>query len=1340
MLKLIKKYESLDDDAKNVIHTLVLSPIMLAFDEIADAIGNYYTLTDKRIQSILDRCVKFGLVKVNSTFTKRYIIDDYMRVWIYPLIINDKPDKTIKSTVGFYYYDRYDALLDYLSALVHKSKTLEEQEIRLFMRADIQIRYLSAIFEQPAYEKRYPDISGKLICMLYKQYTQSVIREFGNLEKIQQLDEKLKANASKELRGEQAEIAFRRGDFSSVLKTSLGLDIDTLYFAKAITSFFSDKIEDALEFFGKGIKKQRRIYSTTYLPLINEVALFYIVAWLSKDSKDYTLVFRKIVEKRNSKYYNETTMVLIEACDYFTQDAERSMRIADYFREIETNKSSELNLWKIIALGLVGEHLNHNKISAAKTLIMNAYQNGYFPAAYEAAYTLLKETESLEIREIYDDLSQKLKYAPLLSQVKTVEIWEKQLSTYLMLESVQLLVRKEEGIGNARVAYRFYPKRNAAQPILQSRQADGNWTAGRNISMDNFKRRKVECMMEQDKRIAAIEAKKYYTYEIATESLTEMTGHPYVYLEDSNIPVELIASQPVLSIAKLKNGSYKLECDVTDIRNNVLIVKETNTRYKVYTFTAPQREIINAIANAKNIPEQGFERLQKVLKHFSTYIGIQSDLLMNENDGQARQVEPDSRIHIQILPFGDGLKTELFVKPFGTHPPYCKPGRGGKALMAYDNGERVQVIRNIEQENQYNEILLNDIQSIESLNTTNGLMSFDNPYDSLDLLEILERHQAISVVEWPEGERIKIRKSVQFGDFDMRVSSGVDWFALDGELRIDENTILSIKDLLELVRQGQGRFVELSNGEFLALSEQLRRSLLELAAFSSGAPKGVKINRFASESLVDVFNDFENLKVDKAWNDFRKRIETVQQAEVAVPVTLKAELRPYQVAGYQWMIRLAEWGAGACLADDMGLGKTVQAIAVLLQRAQRGPSLVVSPVSVQPNWVNEVRKFAPSLVVKTLNEGTREETLASLVAGDLLITSYGLLLSEETSITAIQWATIVLDEAHAIKNYTTKTSKAVMSLQAEFRMILTGTPIQNHLGEIWNLFNFINPGLLGTLQHFTDKFIKPGKDAHKSLKKLITPFILRRTKTAVLDELPPKTEIIRKIELSNEEHAFYEALRRKAIETLASDEGTQGAKHLKTLAEITRLRQACCNPALVEPKLGIESTKLSTFLEIVGELKENGHRALVFSQFVSHLSIVRKALDEAGFTYQYLDGSTPTLKRAHAVNNFQSGKDDLFLISLKAGGLGLNLTAADYVIHLDPWWNPAVEDQASDRAHRIGQTRPVTVYRLVAENTIEEKIIQLHNTKRDLADSLLEGSDQSAKLSIAELMALIKEE
>ncbi|MEN6453411.1 MAG: helicase-related protein, partial [Prolixibacteraceae bacterium] len=252
-------------------------------------------------------------------------------------------------------------------------------------------------------------------------------------------------------------------------------------------------------------------------------------------------------------------------------------------------------------------------------------------------------------------------------------------------------------------------------------------------------------------------------------------------------------------------------------------------------------------------------------------------------------------------------------------------------------------------------------------------------------------------------------------------------------------------------------------------------------------------------------------------------------------------------------------------------------------------------------------------------------------------------------------------------------------------------------------------------------------------------FILRRTKGKVLDELPPKTEITYHVNLSDEEMAFYEALRQEAIQSLEGMEGTNGQQHLQALAEITRLRLACCNTSLVNKNIHLPSAKLASFFDITGELLEGGHRALVFSQFVVHLSIVRKELDKRGISYQYLDGSTPLAERAEAVKAFQSGKGDLFLISLKAGGLGLNLTAADYVLHLDPWWNPAIEDQASDRAHRIGQSRPVTIYRLVAQHTIEDKIVRLHATKRDMAESLLEGADQSGRLSVADLIDLLKE-
>jgi len=317
-------------------------------------------------------------------------------------------------------------------------------------------------------------------------------------------------------------------------------------------------------------------------------------------------------------------------------------------------------------------------------------------------------------------------------------------------------------------------------------------------------------------------------------------------------------------------------------------------------------------------------------------------------------------------------------------------------------------------------------------------------------------------------------------------------------------------------------------------------------------------------------------------------------------------------------------------------------------------------------------------------------------------------------------------------------------LQADFKLITTGTPIENHLGELWNLFNFINPGLLGSLQKFNERYAQAienqqDHEVQQRLRKLLRPFILRRLKNDVLTELPSRTEVTLHVELSPGERAFYEALRRNAMQTMMEDTAQPGHKQLKILAEIMKLRRACCHPRLVMEESTLGSSKLQAFEELVDELLDNRHKALVFSQFVGHLKLIRELLDKKGISYHYLDGSTPVPQRKKAVNSFQAGEGDLFLISLKAGGTGLNLTAADYVIHMDPWWNPAVEDQASDRAHRMGQKRPVTIYRLVAKDTIEDKIVDLHKHKRDLANSLLEGGEVSGKMSVEDMMALIKD-
>jgi SNF2 family DNA or RNA helicase len=337
-----------------------------------------------------------------------------------------------------------------------------------------------------------------------------------------------------------------------------------------------------------------------------------------------------------------------------------------------------------------------------------------------------------------------------------------------------------------------------------------------------------------------------------------------------------------------------------------------------------------------------------------------------------------------------------------------------------------------------------------------------------------------------------------------------------------------------------------------------------------------------------------------------------------------------------------------------------------------------------------------------------------------------------------------LDEAQFIKNAQTKTSRAIRDLDADWRIALSGTPLENHLGELWSLMRTISPGLLGSWDRFRNRFADPierHKDTERrqSLARLVRPFILRRTKEHVLKELPPRTEITLQAHLSREERQRYDDARLTALAELSGGGGEKAGEYrMRTLAWLTTLRQLACHPRLVDHSWERGSAKLDLLSSLIEELRDGEHRALIFSQFVKHLGLIREMLDARGIRYQYLDGATPAKERQSRVDAFQAGEGELFLISLKAGGTGLNLTAADYVIHLDPWWNPAVEDQATDRAHRIGQDRPVTVYRLVASGTIEEQILQMHADKRELVAGVLDGTDKAAKMDTEDLIRLIK--
>jgi superfamily II DNA or RNA helicase len=454
---------------------------------------------------------------------------------------------------------------------------------------------------------------------------------------------------------------------------------------------------------------------------------------------------------------------------------------------------------------------------------------------------------------------------------------------------------------------------------------------------------------------------------------------------------------------------------------------------------------------------------------------------------------------------------------------------------------------------------------------------------------------------------------------------------------------------------------------------------------------------------------------------------------VAPPIGLQAELRPYQIEGVAWLQHLRAHDAGGILADDMGLGKTLQTIAHLLAEKEAGrldkPALIVTLTSCAGNWARELARFAPALRVIALRGPGRASRLQALARGeaDVAITTFPLLVRDREELCALEYRVLVLDEAHTIKNHHGQAHDAARCVNAAQRIALTGTPIENHLGELWSVMEFLNPGMLGDLQRFGVEFRQPIEqmgDASRlnALRERVRPYILRRTKDAVAKELPPKTEIVRAVELGGAQRELYESIRVAAhadVRAQIKQRGIGGAQ-IAILDALLKLRQVCCDPRLanVEAAKDVgESAKLSLALDMVAEMVGEGRRILLFSQFARMLALISEGLLARGVGHVTLTGSTPD--RQKPIDAFQAGRAPVFLISLRAGGTGLNLTAADTVIHYDPWWNPAVQAQATDRAHRIGQTRPVFVYNLIAAGSVEERMLALQQHKRRLADAIL---------------------
>lgn len=549
-------------------------------------------------------------------------------------------------------------------------------------------------------------------------------------------------------------------------------------------------------------------------------------------------------------------------------------------------------------------------------------------------------------------------------------------------------------------------------------------------------------------------------------------------------------------------------------------------------------------------------------------------------------------------------------------------------------------------------------------------------------------------------------------------------------------------------RLRDGSFLNLEDSslsEFSELAQGLDLSAKEIMAGELSLPK------YRALYLDAQLKQSERLQYDRdaAFKRIIRDVRNVSDADYQIPKSLHSILRNYQKTGYRWMRTIADYGFGGILADDMGLGKTLQVIALLLAQKEEDPahrvSIVVCPSSLVLNWESEVRKFAPALQTAAIVgvAARREELIRGAYASaDLFVTSYDSLKRDVELYEKISFRYAIADEAQYMKNQNTQNAKSVKVLNAEARFALTGTPVENSLAEVWSVFDFLMPGYLYHYAKFRKQFespiVKQGDEATaKNLRKMVSPFILRRMKKDVLKELPEKIETVLYAELEDEQKKLYLANAVVAKNELEAGLGDSGADKLQILAMLTRLRQICCDPALVYENYEQGSAKLELCMELVQNCIESEHRILLFSQFTSMLDRIAARLDESKVPYFTITGKTKSTDRLELVNTFNEGTTPIFLISLKAGGTGLNLTGADVVIHYDPWWNSSAQNQASDRAHRIGQTKTVQVYKLIAKDTLEERILEMQKSKADLADMIVrEGDGAFARMSKDDLLAL----
>lgn len=772
---------------------------------------------------------------------------------------------------------------------------------------------------------------------------------------------------------------------------------------------------------------------------------------------------------------------------------------------------------------------------------------------------------------------------------------------------------------------------------------------------------------------------------------------------------------------QFKVGSNLLGLNEVTIHNPYILQATDN----LYLIDNKDQDLINLFSKGElMLHQQDTEAfIGKIIKPLSKQYPIIFDTSVNIENLQNYLPEP-------VIYLSELNETFLMVRPKWKYGTYEAEMDGAAKTILNNQSQVISIERDTVKEKE----LIDFIKTLHPRfkvqnNKEYFYLPFTEAMNKNWFMQFFNELQNKNIPVYGLNDLKKFKYNTNKPVFEIKSSSGIDWFDLQIEVHYGDQTI-GLAELKKAILAKQ-EFILLKDGTLGILPEEWIKKYSPLLRMGQIKDDNLKVSKLHYTLLDELYNQLDDTAIQDELNEKKQNLHRLGDLkEIALPKKLKATLRDYQIAGYQWIHQLKKLGWGGCLADDMGLGKTLQALTFLqhcIEQSSTETHLIVCPTSLIYNWESEIQKFTPGLKYYIHYGTDRHLSEGKFTENNLIITSYGMVRSDIEHLSKLNFGYLLLDESQAIKNPAAQITKAVQVLKSANKLILSGTPVQNNTFDLYAQMNFLNPGMLGNMEFFKTEFANPidkygDKAKGDELRKLIYPFMLRRTKEQVAKDLPDKTETVLWCEMGTEQRKVYDYYKKLYRENLMERiaENGMGKSSMYILEGLLKLRQICDSPALLkDEKYKNDSVKIK---ELVRELEDNTgtHKVLVFSQFVEMLSLIRTELDQRQINYSYLDGSTPAIKRKDAVNKFQT--DDtirVFLISLKAGGVGLNLTSADYVYLIDPWWNPATEQQAIDRTHRIGQTNKVFAYKMICKDSVEEKIVQLQQKKKALASDLI---------------------